>query len=111
MDSFIDKKPKSEDARVEVLTNLKKRLNTVRDDVFDDLYVSRSGDGQAAESGLFIGTMHRQLFKMVSFFKGRSGIRKKMVAMVHGPIHFDDKDFDILAQDFDIDMAEAPLLA
>jgi len=73
----IDKKPKSEEARQEVLTNLQKRLDTVRDDVFDDLYFSRSEDDGLAGRGALMGAVHRQLYKMVSFFKGRSSTRKK----------------------------------
>ena len=103
----IDSKPKSEDARQEVLTNLQKRLDTVRDDVFDNLYVSRSGDDDVGNSGTILGAVHRQLYKMVSFFKGRSSTRKKMTGMVHGTIRFDERDYEILSEDFGIDMDEA----
>jgi hypothetical protein len=103
----IDNKPKSEDARREVLTNLEKRLDTVRDDVFDNLYVTRSGTEQMGAHGAILGMVHRQLFKMVSFFKGRSVTRRKMTGMVHGSIHFEDRDYAILAQDFGIDIHEA----
>ncbi len=103
----IDNKPKSEDARQEVLTNLQKRLNTVRDDVFDNLYASRTEDGGGGARGTILGAVHRQLFKMVSFFKGRSATRKKMTAMVHGTIRFEENDYEILAQDFGIDLDEA----
>jgi hypothetical protein len=54
-----------------------------------------------------MGAVHRQLFKMVSFFKGRSSTRKKMTAMVHGTIHFEERDYQILSQDFGIDLDEA----
>ena len=103
----IDNKPKSEDARQEVLTNLKKRLDTVRDDVFDNLYVAHSEDDKVDASGSILGVVNRQLSKMVSFFKGRSSTRKKMIAMVHGTIQFKEPDFEILSKDFDIDMDEA----
>jgi hypothetical protein len=103
----IDNKPKSEDARQEVLTNLQKRLDTVRDDVFDNLYFSRTGDDDVQARGAIMGAVHRQLFKMVSFFKGRSSTRKKMTAMVHGTIHFEERDYQILSQDFGIDLDEA----
>ena len=106
----IDNKPKSEDARQEVLTNLQKRLDTVRDDVFDDVYFSRSDDDQIASRGVILGAVHRQLFKMVTFFKGRSTTRKKMTSMVHGTIHFEERDYKILSQDFEIDMDEAQQL-
>lgn len=104
----IDTKPKSEDARQEVLANLQRRLDTVRDDVFDDLYVTRSDDAAVGGArGFILGAVHRQLFKMVSFFKGRSTTRKKMTSMVHGSIRFEEADYEILAQDFDIDIDQA----
>lgn len=103
----IDSRPKNEDARKEVLANLQKRLDTVRDDVFDDLYVTRSDDGKIGARGSILEAVHRQLFKMVSFFKGRSTTRKKMTSMVHGAIRFEDEDYEVLAQDFDIDVNEA----
>ena len=103
----IDNKPKSEDARQEVLTNLQKRLDTVKDDVFDNLYVSGSEDGKVGSRGAILGAVHRQMYKMVSFFKGRSAIHKKMTSMVHGTIQFEERDYETLSQDFDIDMAEA----
>ena len=108
--SAIDNKPKSEDARLEVLTNLQKRLDTVRDDVFDNLYVTRSEDGKTEDRGVFQNVVHRQLFKMISFFKGRSATRKKMTSMVHGTIHFVERDYEILAQDFGVALEEAHLL-
>ncbi len=103
----IDNKPKSEDARQEVLTNLQKRLDTVRDDVFDNLYFSRSEDDKIGSRGSILGVVHRKLYKMVSFFKGRSSTRKKMTAMVHGTIGFEERDYEILSEDFNIEMDEA----
>ena len=100
----IDNKPKSEDARQEVLTNLEKRLDTVQDDVFDDLYVTRSEDEKIASRGVIMGVVHRQLYKMVTFFKGRSVTRRKMTSMVRGAIRFEEQDYEILARDFRIDI-------
>jgi hypothetical protein len=103
----IDNKTKSEDARKEVLTNLQKRLDKVRDDVFDDLYVARSEDEKVASRGVIMGAVHRRLYQMVSFFKGRSSTRRKMTSMVHDTINFEPKDYEILAQDFGIEVDEA----
>lgn len=103
----IDNKPKSEDARREVMTNLQQRLDTVQDAVFDNLYVSRSEDARLGERGAILGAVHRQLFKMVSFFKGRAATRKKMTSMVRGTFRFEERDYEILSQDFGIDMGDA----
>ena len=103
----IDNKPKSEDARKEVLSNLQKRLDTVRDDVFDNLYFTRSEDSDVGVRGPILGAIHRQLHKMVFFFKGRSSTRKKLTSMVHGTIRFEERDYEVLSEDFGIDMDEA----
>ena len=103
----IDNKPKSDDARQEVLTNLQQRLDTVRDDVFDNLYFTRSEDSKVGTRGSILGVVHRQLYKMVTFFKGRSSTRKKMISMIHGTIQFEERDFEVLSEDFGIDMDEA----
>ncbi len=105
--SAIDSKPKSEDARLEVLTNLQKRLDTVRDDVFDDLYGGRAEDLKTAGGGVLKQALHRRVFKMISFFKGRSVTRRKMKSVVRGAIHFEARDYEILAQDFGIRLEEA----
>ncbi len=103
----IDNRPKSEDARQEVLTNLNKRLDTVRDDVLDDLYVIREEDARDSVRGPMMAAVHRRLFKMVSFFKGRAVTRKKMKAMVHQAIHFEPQDYETLARDFGVDVESA----
>ncbi len=103
----IESKAKSEDARQEVLKSVQKRLDTVRDEVFDNLYLTRSKEEEAKGKKNFFGVLHRRLFKMASFFKGRSATRKKMTAMVHGAISFEQKDYEILALDFGIDLDEA----
>ncbi len=103
----IDSRPRSEDARQEVLNSLQKRLDTVRDDVYDDLYVSRAEQGSVDGAGTLLGMVHRQLFRMVTFFKARSSTRKKMTAMVHKVIAFEEGDYEILSQDFDIGMEDA----
>jgi hypothetical protein len=106
----IDNKPKSEDARQEVLTNLQMRLDAVRDDVFDNLYVARSEGDELMAHGVILGAVHRHLYKMISFFKSRSSTRKKMTSMVRGAIRFEEKDYETLCQDFGIRLDEAHLL-
>lgn len=103
----IDSRPRSDDARQEVLNSLQKRLDTVRDDVFDDLHVSGAEQGSVGGGGTILAMVHRQLFRMVTFFKGRSSTRKKMTAMVHTVIQFEEGDYEILCQDFDIQMEDA----
>ena len=108
--TVIDNRPKSADARLEVLTNLQQRLDTVSDNVFDDLYMTRGEDTHAHPKDTVFATVHRGMFKLVSFFKGRSVTRKKMKAMVRQAIHFEPHDYETLAQDFGIDLESAQQL-
>jgi hypothetical protein len=93
--------------RKEVLGNLHKRLGQVKDHVMDEVQVSEDtgqarGDGSAAPNAV-----HSQIYSMVKFYKGRSVAHKKMVGMVHRPIEFKTQDYEILAKDFRIDLADA----
>jgi hypothetical protein len=93
--------------RKEVLGNLHKRLGQVKDHVIDEVQVTEDtgqnpGDGQASPNAV-----HSQIYHMVKFFKGRSTTHKKLVGMVHRPIEFKSQDYEILAKDFKIDLADA----
>ncbi|MGD8836479.1 MAG: hypothetical protein PVJ19_16170, partial [Desulfobacteraceae bacterium] len=89
----------------EVLGNLSQRLDQVKDHVIDEVDVSEDrGDGGTRQAS---GVVHRQVFKMVEFYKGRSTTRKKMVGMVHRPIEFKSRDYAILAKDFRISNDDA----
>lgn len=94
------------DVRKEVLGNLHQRLDQVKDHVIDEVQVS---DAVARASGGGV-PVHRQIYKMVAFYKGRSTTRKKMVGMVHRPIEFKPRDYEILAKDFRIDQQDAVAL-
>ena len=104
----IDNKPKEKVLSNEVLDNIQERLDSVSDHVFDELSVSDSQeDGDDSGKDSVIGIIHKQLFKMVSFFQNRSTTRSKMKAMVQQPIQFSDQDYETLAQDFEISLKEA----
>ena len=80
--------------RKELLGNLSQRLDQVKDHVIDDV------DATAGSPSL--KGVHQQVHKMVNFYKGRSTTRKKMVGMVHRPIEFKTRDYEILSKDFRI---------
>lgn len=93
--------------RKEVLGNLHKRLGQVKDHVMDEVEVSED-TGQSRGAGpVPPDAVHSQIYNMVKFFKGRSAAHKKMVGMVHRPIEFKTQDYEILAKDFRIDVADA----
>ncbi len=108
--STIDKGPKSKDVKKEVIGNIKSRLDTVRDEVLDEVCVSEENRQISTGTGSIFKSVHRHLFKMVSFFKGRSRTRKKMKSMVHNAISFDGEDYSTIARDFNISVKDARTL-
>jgi len=94
----------SEDPRIEneVLNNIEMRLELVRDDVFDKLFVATKVGRESGEEKTITRRMHENFYKMITFFKGRSVARKKMKAMIFQDIDFDDQDYETIGKDFDI---------
>ncbi len=99
------------DVRKELLGNLNMRLDQVQDHVIDEVDVGSVGGAEGATADGKPGKgVHRQVVQMVNFYKGRSTTRKKMVGMVHRPIEFKSRDYDILAKDFRISRDDAVAL-
>lgn len=95
----------------ELLGNLQSRLDQVKDRVIDEVHVVEDkaeartdGNKRPKEA------VSSEIYRMVSFYKGRSNTRKKMVGMVHKTITFTDKDYEILAKDFKISREDAEAL-
>ncbi|MBW2669906.1 MAG: hypothetical protein JRD87_08465 [Deltaproteobacteria bacterium] len=99
----------SEDPRIEneVLNNIEMRLELVRDDVFDKLFVATKVGRESGEEKTITRRMHENFFKMITFFKGRSVARKKMKAMILRDIDFDEQDYETIGKDFDITSQDA----
>jgi hypothetical protein len=93
--------------RKEVLGNLHKRLGQVKDHVIDEVQVSEGKGQTTGTEPVSPNAVDSQIYQMVKFFKGRSATHKKMVGMVHRPVEFKSQDFEILAKDFKIDLADA----
>ncbi len=104
----VEKRPKRDELHKEVLGNLHERLDQVKDHVLDDIHVREDSDQERPEGEAPPpDAVHSQIYRMVSFFKGRSSTRKKMVGMVHRSISFTAQDYEILAQDFSISIEDA----
>jgi hypothetical protein len=101
-----DQRPQEVDLSKELLGNLQERLDLVNDTVMDEIHVVERTDAQVGRAPS-PNEVHSQVYRMVSFYKGRSATRKKMVGMVHQPMAFTDRDYEILAKDFQIDDSEA----
>jgi hypothetical protein len=106
-----EKSVRKEDLSKELLGNLQSRLDQVKDNVMDDIHVVEytSADREQGRQPP-PEAVHSQIYRMVSFYKGRSATRKKMVGMVHHPIAFTDRDYKILAKDFRISLEDARAL-
>lgn len=106
-----DRRSAARDLGKAVLGNLQLRLDQVKDSVIDDIHVVEAQNRAPSETpSADPAAVHKDIFRMVSFFKGRSTTRKKMVGMVHRPIQFSAHDYTILAKDFQIDRGAAETL-
>ena len=104
----IEKKPEEKHIGGEVIENVEKRLEKVKDEVYEDLVI----DGKKLKSKstgeeTTADYMHSELVKSVSFYKNRSVANKKMKAIVHEVVDFDDQDYETLAKDFDVSIEDA----
>ncbi len=106
-----ENRDKEDELKQEVLGNLEARLDQVKDHVIDDVQV-REASRQEGVEGQVVGpdVVDSRVYRMVSFYKGRSSTRKKMVGMVHRAIDFKSRDYDILAKDFSITLEDAKTL-
>ncbi|MFC1788769.1 hypothetical protein ACFLZE_02495, partial [Thermodesulfobacteriota bacterium] len=91
----------------EVFDNIERRLELVRDDIFDTLFVATKTGRESGEEKTITRRMHEKIYKMITFFKGRSVARKKMKAMIFQDIDFDDQDYETIGKDFDITPRDA----
>lgn len=106
-----EKRSKEADLTRELLSNLKERLDAVKDQVIDDIQVIKdTGEPRPEGQERPKEMVHKDIYDMVTFYKGRSTTRKKMTGMVHRTIDFTDKDYEILAKDFRISTEDAVAL-
>ena len=103
-----DKGHFSRSAEKEVLENVEKRLDEVRDDVFKNLTVNRpESSGEDGRSNDGPNTFSGKLWNMVAHFKRRVRTKEKIKEMMRTPIDFDTQDYDAIARDFDISVEAA----
>jgi hypothetical protein len=76
---------------------------TVYDNLFAGVGIERLADGglqrtdRAERTGL-----NEKLGDLLSFFRNRSGTRKKIKQMLRQSVEFDERDFQVIARDFDV---------
>lgn len=94
--------------RQEILNSIQKGLDRAPDDLLDNLSIFGNrliGRSEGRETSS--GTMNSELLDMFSFFKKRSGTKKKLRRMLHETTEFDTEDLETIARDFEISTPEA----
>jgi hypothetical protein len=89
----------------EALHNIETGLEMVPDELYEALNLSSAEDRTAAEAGQQPGhqrPLHQEIFSLLSFFKRRSAIKKKMRDMVRGQVRFEPQDYAVIARNFRI---------
>lgn len=95
----------------ELLGNLQVRLDQVKDRIMDEIHVVEDTGAERSQGKQPPSeAVHSRIYRMVSFYKGRSATRKKMTGMVHHSIAFTERDYRILARDFRISLKDAQAL-
>jgi hypothetical protein len=104
----IEEKPEKQEIEGEVLDNVEKRLDSVNDEVYDNLLIEgKAVKTKSVNEAAFVQRLHSKLFNLVSFYKKRSDTKKKMKAIVHRAIDFDSEDYETLAKDFAVSIQDA----
>jgi hypothetical protein len=99
----LENSPRGEEILDSVISSIQKRMEQVRDDVFDEVTVIN--DEVSIRSGAtdtIIGKIHGRLASMISLFKERSETKQKMVTIRRKGMDFDSVDYAELAKRFDV---------
>jgi hypothetical protein len=107
----IDDDGGNQPVETEVLGRIRERLDQVSKGVFDDLTVGDVGEGPPdTDRGERGWRLHEKLRRMVAFFRHRFRTREKMCQMVKHPVDLDQRDYEIIAEDYGITIEEAKAL-
>ncbi len=95
--------PDEEQALKEVLRNIRARVEQVGDETFDNITVRKNViKVRVNDKETTIRGVPAKLLNIIKFYKGRSGVNKKMKDLFRYAIDFDAQDYNILAKDLDI---------
>jgi len=103
----VEKNPKGRNIRKKVLDDFQNRLEQVKDDVYDDIAVEEGKIKIAAQGhSSIIKGVQTNLLQKLDFYKSRSMTRKKIKALVSGDADFDNRDYDVIAAEFDVSVED-----
>ncbi|MDM8516683.1 hypothetical protein QUF76_10825 [Desulfobacterales bacterium HSG16] len=104
----VDKDKDNKDVLEEVVYNFRGRVDTVQEEIFEDVSIYngaikvKSDDGAAVITGV-----HKRILNLLSFYKRKSTAKQKIRSMINSKINFNNQDYEILANDFDISIHDA----
>jgi len=102
----IENTPQPEKVHQEALHNLESGLEMVSDELYETLDIFAPQDQSTTKPGQD-WTLHKDIFSLLSFFKRRSVIKKKMRDMVCGQVGFEAQDYAVIAKNFKITDTQA----
>ncbi len=102
--------PQPGTVREEALHNIETGLEMIPDDLYESLDIFGPQENATAKAGhppRHDWSLHKDIFSLLSFFKRRSAIKKKMRDMVRGQVSFEAQDYTVIARNFRITDAQA----
>ena len=102
--NLAKKNSSQKNIQIETLNNIEQGLKTVADDIFQDIDITDTEVSSTNDQGQTVKwQLHKELPLLLSFFKRRALIKKKMREMPHRQVDFDAQDFAVIARNFQID--------
>ncbi|MFA6499386.1 MAG: hypothetical protein WCV64_08660 [Desulfurivibrionaceae bacterium] len=105
-----EKAPQTGKIREEALHNIEAGLEMIPDELYETLDIFGPQEKATAKAGhppRQDWSLHKDIFSLLSFFKRRSVIKKKMRDMVRGQVSFEAQDYTVIARNFRITDAQA----
>ncbi len=96
------------DIEKEILSNIGENFGDVRDEVFEDVIIQKNIlKVRSGEKETVVGKIHSRLQGLINFYKGRAEANRKMKNIAHRSINFNDRDYENIAEDFDVSVESA----
>lgn len=93
----------------EALQNIEEGLETIPDEVYDELRIDEDGGVSSVdeEGKKTKWSLHQKLSGLVSYFKQRATTKKKVRDITNKAIQFDEDDYLVIARNFNVSKKEA----
>lgn len=99
----VNQNGKENDIEGEILRNMGEQFEDVREEVFEDIVVQKNTlKIRSGGSETVIDKINNKISGLLTFYKGRAEASVKLKNIGRKTIRFDDRDYEIIAKDFDI---------